>query len=404
MESVSTPRHSLEISPKIGQNWVPRFIERHPQIKSVLGRRIEASRMEGATEEAINAWFDAFQETVDKFKISDSNIYNMDETGFAIGSMESTRIIVDSATRTKWQANPGRQEWISVIECICADGTVIDPFVIMKGKNVTREATPAHLDRIWTFTSTANGWTSDYNSLEWLRKTFEPSTADRANGQTRQLICDGHGSHISGGFIVYCMEHRIELLVLPPHTSHLLQPLDVAIFGPLKKTLTKMLSPYHEAQLTRIQKIEWISSYEQARNMTFTAKNIGSAWRGAGLIPIDRKKALRYLSTAQATNSPTAETPPCTPTKQTFNNVFLTSSSPEFGALHRANEALEEHIMVLRTPVRAFVRECTSRSEQTSARHAIIRHENSALRGILNKRREIKKGKRAVLKGKIQNN
>jgi hypothetical protein len=163
-----------------------------------------------------------------------------------------------------------------------------------------------------------------------------------------------------------------------------------------------MLSLYHEAQLTRIQKIEWISSYEKARNMSFTAKNIVSAWRGAGLIPIDRKKALRYLSTEKEMNSSTAETAPCTPTKQTFNTVFLTSSSPELGALHRANEALEEHIMVLRTPVRAFVRECTSRSEQTSARHAIIRHENAALHSILNKRREIKKGKRAVLKGKFR--
>lgn len=193
------------------------------------------------------------------------------------------------------------------------------------------------------------------------------------------------------------MGHRIELLVLPPHTSHLLQPLDVGIFGPM----TRMLSPYHEAQLMRIQKLEWISSYEQARDMTFTAKNIRSAWRGAGLIPIDPKKALRYLSTAQAEHSPTAETAPCTPTKQIFSSVFLTSSSSDLGALRRANQALEEQIMVL-TPVRSFVRECTSRREQTSARHAIIRHENAAIHSILNKRREIKKGT-CSFKGQIQN-
>ena len=34
----------------IGRDWVPRFIQRHPQIKSAIGRRIEVSRMNGATK------------------------------------------------------------------------------------------------------------------------------------------------------------------------------------------------------------------------------------------------------------------------------------------------------------------------------------------------------------------
>jgi hypothetical protein len=34
----------------------------------------------------------------------------MDESGFSIGTMESTRIILDSTLRTKHQAHPGRQD------------------------------------------------------------------------------------------------------------------------------------------------------------------------------------------------------------------------------------------------------------------------------------------------------
>jgi hypothetical protein len=54
----------------------------------------------------------------------------MDESGHSIGTMESTHIIIDSTLRTKHQAHPGRQEWISIVECICADGTDIPPFGI----------------------------------------------------------------------------------------------------------------------------------------------------------------------------------------------------------------------------------------------------------------------------------
>ena len=58
---------------------------------------------------------------------------------------------------------------------------------------------------------------------------FEPATREKAQGQPRLLVCDGHDSHISGNFIAHCMDHNIELLVLPPHTFHYTQPLDVAV-------------------------------------------------------------------------------------------------------------------------------------------------------------------------------
>ena len=60
----------------------------------------------------------------------------MDESGFSIGTMESTCTIIDSTLCTKYQAHPGRQEGVSVVECICGDKTSIIPLVIFKGKNV----------------------------------------------------------------------------------------------------------------------------------------------------------------------------------------------------------------------------------------------------------------------------
>lgn len=48
------------------------------------------------------------------------------------------------------------------------------------------------------------------------------------------LILDGHSSHATAEFDRFCTERNIIPLYMPPHSSHLLQPLDVGCFSPLK--------------------------------------------------------------------------------------------------------------------------------------------------------------------------
>jgi hypothetical protein len=45
-------------------------------------------------------------------------------------------------------------------------------------------------------------------------------------------------------FIALVDSLRILILILPPHTTHRLQPLDVGLFGPLVKAYIKRLDAY----------------------------------------------------------------------------------------------------------------------------------------------------------------
>ena len=162
------------------------------------------------------------------------------------------------------------------------------------------------------------------------------------------------------------------------------------------------LSPFHEAQLIRIKKAEWLEGYIQARIKSLTRQNIASAWRGAGLVPFDRKKALRYLPNERTNDGHIAKTPPCSPPNKAFTPVYLNSSSPELAALRNANNFFQERIEVLETPLRSHFRELAARTERHSTRNIIFEHENSNLRSLLNKRREVTKGKRSVIKGKFR--
>ena len=60
--------------------------------------------------ETINDWFNAFEDTMQTHLFDACNIYNIDETGFAIGTSQSNRVVVDTTLRTRYKVEPGRQE------------------------------------------------------------------------------------------------------------------------------------------------------------------------------------------------------------------------------------------------------------------------------------------------------
>ena len=62
-------------------------------------------------------------------------------------------------------------------------------------------------------------------------------TVPQDANQRRLLIMDGYSSHVRARFIAYCMCDAIDIVILPPHSSHLTQPLDVGIFRPLKQAM-----------------------------------------------------------------------------------------------------------------------------------------------------------------------
>ena len=78
--------------------------------------------------------------------------------------------------------------------------------------------------------------------LEWL-KHFDTITKQRLDipEQYRLLILDGCEIHIQIEFVKYCLAARIVPYCLPPHSTHLLQPLDVGLFSPLQKYYGKQV-------------------------------------------------------------------------------------------------------------------------------------------------------------------
>ena len=178
---------------------------------------------------------------------------------------------------------------MTVLECICGNGSKISLLMIFKGESIQTSWIPSESNNDWSWASNTQGWTYDAISEDWIRIVFEPETGAKARsaGATRLLIVDGHGSHITAPFICFCMDHDILVLLLPLHSLHLMQLLDIGIFSPLKRRMSEELDKILQYGYSNIRKFEWANCYHVARPSAMEPFNICSTWSRAGLIPFN---------------------------------------------------------------------------------------------------------------------
>ncbi|KGO75085.1 hypothetical protein PITC_058370 [Penicillium italicum] len=76
----------------VGQNWVTNFVKRHPLLSSRFSRRCNYERTKCEDPKIISEWFTLVQKTIAQYGIDNDDIYNFDETGFAMGLIATAKI------------------------------------------------------------------------------------------------------------------------------------------------------------------------------------------------------------------------------------------------------------------------------------------------------------------------
>lgn len=107
----------------IGEHWIDRFRARHTELSSIWSRQIENARHTAVSVGAVQTWFDAVADLRLAHQYDPSSIYNMDESGFAVETSQSSRMLVNFRDKVSWKVVSGRQEWVTAIECKLGDGT-----------------------------------------------------------------------------------------------------------------------------------------------------------------------------------------------------------------------------------------------------------------------------------------
>ena len=241
-----------------------------------------------------------------QYGIAYEDIYNFDETGYAMG-LTATAKVVTRAEMYGWRQviQPGNREWVTSIECVNSMGWALPPCIIFKGSvHIEGWYQETKLPPNWRIEVSPNGWTSDEIGLHWLQKVFIPETIGRKTGRYCLLVLDGHGSHLTPDFDKICSENDIIPICMPPHSSNYCQPLDVSCFSPLKKAYGNLVQNRMRQGFNHMDKLDFLKAYPDAWKQSFASDTIKNGFRATGLVPFNPEEVLERFTIQLKTPTP----------------------------------------------------------------------------------------------------
>ena len=130
------------------------------------------------------------------------------------------------------------------------------------------------------------------NFSKWMSFFLNYHERKKSLSPTRRflLVLDGHKSHVSLEVLLKAKEHGIDMVSLPSHTSHAMQPLDIACFKPFKQSFRAYRDMWAKANIGKRVKMkhlaQWISL---GLKKALTSKNIKSGFRGTRIQPYNKE-------------------------------------------------------------------------------------------------------------------
>ena len=273
-------------SQKAGRKWLNGFLKRNPGIHVRKAQNLSIARAMGANPTVIGNWFKLLDEVKQKCQItSPSQIWSGDETGVQNVPKE-VKVVGAKNIRTFQQVASEQGETSTILTFINACGDVVPPMVIHKAARVQdswKVKAPGNV----TVSATSKGYITKSQfheyGLRFIRYLKSNGMAYRPN----LLIIDGHKSHVYNlPFYEAMRDNNVEILTIPPHTSHLLQALDSVPFAQFKKWWEYHLMRYNNAHSGRsLTKPEFWEVFSPAWNSAMVPKNIISGFRKTGIYP-----------------------------------------------------------------------------------------------------------------------
>ncbi|CAK39711.1 transposase Tan1-Aspergillus niger [Aspergillus niger] len=374
---------------QVGINWAYSFVKRHESLRTRFARRLNYQRAKMEDPEVIKDWFKRVQEVIQEYGISSDDIYNFDETGFAMGMIATYKVVTSSQRAGRPSlVQPGNREWVTAIECIRSNGEVLPSTLIFKGKTHLKAWYEGQsIPPTWRFEVSDNGWTTDKIGLRWLQKHFIPLIRGKSVGKYSLLVLDGHGSHLTPEFDQSCAENEVIPICMPAHSSHLLQPLDVGCFSVLKRTYGGMVQKQMQYGRNHIDKLDFLEVYPKAHQCALSKSNIISGFRATGLVPLDPDQVLSRLHIR-------LKTPP-TPDSQSSGSVLQTPHNIKHLLKHQKSveRLLRKRQASPTSPTNSTLRQLLKGCELAITNSIILAKENAELRASHEK--QLQKRKRS---------
>lgn len=267
-----------------GQDWFHRFMKRNKELTIRKPEGLSRARIDGMKREKVAEFFKTLETVVEKTNLRGRPecVYNVDETGIPLNNRPPNIIAQKGAKDVVSVTNVERGENVTVLACMNATGQYIAPFVLFKGVR-KRDDFLIGMPPGTEIVMTEKGWVTEKAFQLWLQHFNRYRTQGKVI-----LILDGHASHTIYSVVDLCDSLDIELLLLPPHTSHALQPLDVSFFKPLKAYYHQQATSWQHAHPNQgITKVAFGGIFKQSWNQAATVGNAVKGFEKTGIFPLN---------------------------------------------------------------------------------------------------------------------
>lgn len=276
-----------------GKDWLKSFITRQRSLTRRFANNIKRVRA-AVSEAVISEFIENIKQELEN--VPPDNVYNYDETNLC-DDPGKKRVLCRRGTKYPETVVNATKISFTVMFCGNAAGEHVPPFIIYKSE---------HLWSTWTengpegarYNRTKSGWIDAVTFEDWFLNHLMPILKKKEGRKV--VIGDNLSSHINTKVLSECENHNVSFVCLPPNATHILQPLDVAVFRPLKVKWRQTLLNWKDTQMGRnlptTPKDQFPRLLKKALDsLTEPGQNLISGFKKAGIFPINKEEPLARL-------------------------------------------------------------------------------------------------------------
>lgn len=271
-----------------GEDWASSFLRRHTRLSIRSPEATSAARARGFNRATVGEFFTLLEQIQNKHHFGPTRIFNVDETGLTTVQGKPSRIM---ALRGKKQVgaltSAERGQLCTVEICMSAAGQFIPPMIIFPRQCMKIElmdGTPPGC----VYRCHPSGWMQSDIFTEWFQHFVTCSASSVSNPSL--LILDGHATHTKNLAVIdLARQNGVVLLVLPPHCSHRMQPLDVSFMKPLSTFYSQECEKWLRSHPGRVITMFQVGAVFGAAYVRASTPEIAiSGFKATGIYPVNR--------------------------------------------------------------------------------------------------------------------
>lgn len=275
------------------KKWWRLFKQRHPEVTYRTPETLTSSR-KNISKNVILQWFADAQSYFAEEGMLDalhdpSRNFNIDESGFSLSPKQGRVLAIKGEKHVFEESSAHHKTNITVLANVCADGRIPPPLIIYPRKRIS-----AHMgenfpeDYECCVGKSEKGYITMETLYEYLCNSFNDWLNQNEVQRPIIIWTDWHETRNNYYLGKQLQELNIVLYGLPPNTTHIMQPLDVGVFGPLKKNWSQGAKDYeHENPDTLITQINFAKVFLPIYFNCVSTNHIKAGFKKCGICPFD---------------------------------------------------------------------------------------------------------------------